>query len=740
VDARRQLQDIGSAVSTDFVKNRTILSFEEYTQLFLGSPAQQLRNAAQYLVDAIDFFGAEQVPHPTGRIRRFKVFDPTPEEPEVRVAGQEEVQNAVYRLLGNFVRAGSVNKLILLHGPNGSAKSSLVECLKRGLELYSQAPAGAQYTFNWVFPNEKLVKGSIGFGGEKGATTGSLATYAHLEAEDLEVRIGSPLREHPLLLIPLKERKKLITEALGPKSELVVPTVLLEGQLSHQSKKIYDALLTSYGGDYLKVLRHVQVERFYYARRYLAGIASVEPQMSVDAAYHQVTADRTQANLPPSLHSTVLFEPHGALVNANRGLIEYADLLKRPLEAFKYLLSFCESGEVPLEHFTLQLDEVLIASSNEKHLAAFKELPDFASFKGRIELVRVPYLRRWKVEREIYDTQVNPRTVGRHVAPHATSVAAMWATLTRLKKPLPDRYPQEVRALVERLTPLEKLKLYQDGEAPDRLTLQQQKELRKLVAPLYEESDAWPNYEGRSGASAREVKTALFNAAQSTDHDSLHPLAVLKELTGLVRDKSVYEFLQQEIVDGYHDHAEFVRVVEEQYLDWTDHEVRESMGLVSEGQYEELFERYVQTVSAWVKGERVPNRITGQAEKPDEGRLGEFELLVMPKGEDPKEFRKGLIATVGAWRIDNPEGLVVYRRIFPDLFKRLSDHFYEERKRTLRVNAENTLKLLSGERSSLSTKEQQQVERTLEVMKTKYGHTEASARDAIVFLMKKRYP
>ncbi|MBL8918487.1 MAG: serine protein kinase PrkA [Myxococcaceae bacterium] len=740
MDARRQLHDIGAAVSSDFVKNRSILSFEEYTQLFLGAPPQQLRNAAQYLTDAIDHFGVEQVPHPTGKIRRFKIFDPTPDEPDVRVAGQEEVQNAIYRLLGNFVRAAQVNKLIFLHGPNGSAKSSLVESLKRGLELYSQTPQGAQYTFNWIFPSEKLVKGSIGFGGEKGSgSSGALTSFAHLEAEDIEVRITNPLREHPLLLIPLKERRRLIEGALGGRSDLIVPSVLLEGQLSHKSKKIYDALLASYAGDYLKVLRHVQVERFYYSRRYLAGIASVEPQMSVDAAYHQVTADRTQANLPPSLHSTVLFEPHGALVNANRGLIEYADLLKRPLEAFKYLLGFCETGEVPLEHFTLQLDEVLIASSNEKHLAAFKELPDFASFKGRIELVRVPYLRRWKVEREIYDAQVNPRTVGRHVAPHATAVAAMWATLTRFKKPLADRYPQEARALIERLSPMEKLRLFQDGEAPDRLTLQQQKELKKLLPALYEESDAWPNYEGRSGASAREIKTALFNAAQSNEHESLHPLAVLKELAGLVRDKSVYEFLQQEIVDGYHDHAEFVRVVEEQYLEWTDREVRESMGLVSEGQYEELFERYVQMVSAWVKGERVMNRITGQAEKPDEGRLGEFEGYVMPKGDDAKEFRKGLIATVGAWRIDNPEGQVEYRRIFPDLFKRLSDHFYDQRKRTLRINAENTLKYLGDERASLSAKDQAQVKQTLEQMKSKYGHTEASARDAIVFLMKKRY-
>lgn len=738
MDARSFLQEVGSTVSSDFAKSRSLLSFEEYLQLFNTAPRLQARNAAQYLKDAIDSFGHELVSHPSGQVRRLKVFDAPKDGHQVRVAGQEEVQNALYRLLGNFVRAGRINKLILMHGPNGSAKSSLAESLKRGLELYSQTPDGALYTFNWVFPKDKLVKGSIGFG-EKVAT-GTVTSFAHLEAEDIEVRLTNPLREHPLFLIPRDERRKLLDQAFGKKdSDASAPSYLVEGELSTTNRKIFDALLASYSGDWLKVLRHVQVERFYVSRRYQVGTFTVEPQMSVDAAYQQVSADRTQANLPSALHSVVLFQPAGPLVSANRGLIEYADLLKRPLEAFKYLLGFSETQEVPLEHMVLQLDEVLIASSNEKHLAAFKELPDFSSFKGRIELVRVPYLRRWKVEREVYDAQVTPRTVGRHVAPHATRVAAMWAVLTRLKKPIADRYPPEARALVERLSPMEKLRLYQDGEAPDRLTVQQQRELKKLVPALYEESDSYPNYEGRSGASAREIKTALFNAAQSPEHDSLHPLAVLKELQALTRDKSVYEYLQQEIVDGYHDHAEFVRVVENDYLDVVDREVRDSMGLVSEAQYLDLFERYVQTVSAWLKGERVQNKLTGAQEKPDEGRLQEFEGYVMPKGDDATSFRRSLIATVGAWRIDNPEIPVDYARIFPDLFKRLSEHFYEERKRQLKRNVENILKYLSDERGTLSNKEQQQVRSTMDEMVARFGYTEASAKDAIVFLVRKRY-
>src|SRR5205814_1530574 len=163
---------------------------------------------------------------------------------------------------------------------------------------------------------------------------------------------------------------------------------------------------------------------------------------------HQVTADRSMANVPAALHNVVLFEPHGALVNANRGLIEYADLLKRPLEAFKYLLGFSETSEVPLEHMILQLDEVLIASSNEMHL-------------------------------------------------------------------------------------------YEEGVAPDRVALAQSKELRKQREAVYAESDAYPNYEGRSGASAREIKTALFNAAQNPSYRCLNALAVLEELEALCKDKSV---------------------------------------------------------------------------------------------------------------------------------------------------------------------------------------------------------
>jgi serine protein kinase len=745
VSAKDFLKEVGAAVSRDFLHDRSILSFEEYLDLFYQHPRAQTRNSAEYLLDVMDHFGAEQVPHPTGPIRRFKLFDLTDGDRGGRVAGQEEVQNAFYRLLGNFVRAGTVNKVILLHGPNGSAKSTMVESLKRAMELYSREPDGALYEIAWIFPSDKLVKGSIGFSDRAVAgPTGELTSYAHLDPESVEVRVTCEMRDHPLFLVPRPERRRLLERALkstvAPGSgEAVLPDWIVDGELCHKCRRVYNALLASTNGDWLRVLRHLQVRRFYLSRRYLVGAVTVEPQMSVDAAYHQVSADRSQANLPPALQNVVLFEPHGPLVNAHRGIMEYSDLLKRPLEAFKYLLGFSETGEVPMEHFVLQLDEVLIASSNEKHLGAFKELPDFASFKGRIELVRVPYLRRWRSEKEIYDAQVTSRTVGKHVAPHASEVAAQWAVLTRLKKPVRDRYPADVREVLEGLTPLEKLHLYQDGAAPDRLSLAQARELRKWLPMLYQESDAYPNYEGRTGASAREIKTALLNAAQNPDRPCLSPLAVLEELTALTRDKSVYEFLQEEVVDGYHDHEEFVRAVEQLLLESVDGEVRESMRLVSDEQYTSLFEQYVQHVRHWVKNERMLNRVTGEMERPDEKRMGEMEAIVMPRGDDPGEFRRGLMSQIGAHKLENPDAAMNYPRVFPDLLRRLRSHFFEERKRALSRGAENVLKALSDERSSLSPKELDQVQQTLNAMRDRYGYCEACAKEAILFLVRKRY-
>lgn len=748
MDAKGWLATVGKGVKGAFVENRSLLSFGEYVRTFMEAPRLHARSSSQYLRDVLDHFGSEERETPVGRERRFRLFD-LPFEPEaraLRVAGQEEVQVALYRALGTFVRSGKANKLVLLHGPNGSAKSSLVGALLRGMEAYSRTPEGALYRIHWIFPSERRLRGGgLGFGPR--AEGAELESYAHLEGEATDARLSCPMKDHPLLLVPRAERRRLLEEHCRPtnregagETDFVLSDYLLDGEPCHTCRQVHDALLGTYQGDWLKVLRHVQVERFYVSARYQQAAVTVEPQLSVDAGYRQVTADRSVAALPPALHTVTLFEPHGALVAANRGIIEYSDLLKRPLEAFKYLLGTSETGRVSLDHFVLQLDVVMIASSNEKQLAAFKESPEFPSFKGRLELVRVPYLRRASVEREIYDRQITRASVGRHVAPHATEVAAAWAVLTRLKRPIPERYEGDLRELVRGLTPVDKLGLYDTGEAPDRLSLAQAKILRKHAPDLYRESEVYPSYEGKAGASAREIKSALLRAAEAPGSRCLVPRAVLAELEALCRDETVHDFLQQEVVDGYHDHDEFVRAVEARYLDAIDEEIRDSMGLVSESQYRDLFARYVAIVSHWVKGEKMRNPLTGAYEPPDEQRMAEVEGIVMAAGSDPREFRRGLISAVGAFRLDHPEGEAIdYVAIFPDLFRRLRDQYFEERRREIRRIREDVLRYLSDERGGLEERARRRVEETLRTLRDRYGYCEDCARDAVLFLLRKRY-
>jgi predicted Ser/Thr protein kinase len=583
-----------------------------------------------------------------------------------------------------------------------------------------------------------------------GGGGGDLESYAHLEGDAIDARLACPVKDHPLFLVPRPERRRMLERLCRPASgaeaserDFVLSDYVADGDLCHFCQPIYGALLAANHGDWLKVLRHVQVERFYVSSRYQQAAVTVEPQLTADVAFRQITADRTLLSLPPVLHALSLHEAAGPLVAASRGILEYSDLLKRHPDTWKYLLGLGETGRVAVGGFLLHLDAVLVASANEQQLAAFREgaPAEFQSWKGRMELVRVPYLRRSSVERRIYDQQITPATVGRHVAPHATEIAALWAVLTRLDRPQPELYPDPVRAMVAELSPLEKLRLYDGAEAPDRLGLAKARELKKHLEALYRENENTPRYEGRTGASARELKTALMNAAQSPHYRCLTPMAVVEELEAICRERAVHDFLQQEPVDGYHDHEEFVRVAEAEVLDRLDEEIRDSMGLVTEGQYRELFGRYITQVSSWVKGEKVRNRVTGEYEKPDEGRMEEMERILMPEREDRSSYRRSLISNIGAYRLDHPDeqGEIDFALVFPDLFRRLREHYYEERKRQLRLAKENLLRWLSDERGQVDEKTRREVERTIVTLRERHGYCEHCAEDAVRFLLRRRY-
>ena len=742
VRIRDEVKELGERIRQGFIENRRVMSFAEYMDLLAAHPKQQLRSAPQYIRDCFDYYGTEQVRYPWGPTRRFKLFDCPWAEGRDRLIGQEAVQNRIYRALSNFVSEGVCNKLLLLHGPNGSAKSTLVRCIGRAMQHYSNLEDGALYRINWIFPTQKISRSGIGFSGTEFTDPARADTFAYLADEMVDAKLRDELRDHPIFLIPAREREKLLRKLL-PKSfendpDFVISDYIRFGRLSDKNRLIYESLLATYQGDYIKVLRHIQVERFYVRHRYREGYVTVEPQLSVDAGERQITADRSLTALPAALQSVTLFEYGGELVGANRGMIEYSDLLKRPLEAYKYLITTVERASVSTNNAILFLDLFFVGTSNEIHLSAFKEIAEFQSFKGRLELVRVPYLLDFTKEQQIYRQKLREAASSRHIAPHCDYVAALWAALTRMRKPMPDKYPDSVAELVGKLSPLEKAELYGLGRAPERLSAADARELLSHVGELWRESESYPNYEGRTGASPRELQAAIFNAANSEHYGYLSPLAILDELEELTKQTSVYPFLKQEALPGgFHDHKRFVSVVRERLIDAIDDEVRAALGLVDETEYVRLFNRYIHHVMNWSRGEKVHNPTTGAEEDPDEKMMEQVEETLEVMG-DPDDFRRDLIAKIGAWSLDNRNVRPDYKEIFVDHFKRMRDAYYAEQRATVQTGVEQLLSLLLS-RGGLSAEQLAEARRTLEVLTDRFGYTEDSARDAVTLLVRNRY-
>jgi serine protein kinase len=462
--------------------------------------------------------------------------------------------------------------------------------------------------------------------------------------------------------------------------------------------------------------------------------------MHVDANYQQLTYNKSVAALPASLQSLNLFALSGDLIDGNRGIVEFSDLLKRPVDSFKYLLTACETSSINVGPSIAYLDSVFLGSANEIQLDAFKEFPDFTSFKARIELIRTPYLMSVSQEAQIYSSQLTQYSGEKHIAPHVTWTVALWAVLTRLKKPNSINYLPNVSTIVSNLSPLEKAKLYDHGEVPGGLPPEDKKVLRATIRKLHEEYTNVPYYEGRMGASSREMKSILFEAAQNSEFACLSPLAVLRELEEFVKRITEYEFLKQDVKDGFHDATEFIAVVRNEYTNTIDLEVRESIGLYDSGQWEDFLKKYIQQISLVLKKEKVKNPITGKMEDPDLALIEEFEKIVDGPREvvEKETFRQNIISQVGVWSLDHPKEKVVYAKVFPEFWRKMEKYYFESQKALLTKMSEALL-VYGTERDDTTSEGSKLARQTVTTMKSKFGYCENCAKEVVSFLVKQRY-
>ena len=751
MDANQQtIKNVSTEVRRLFKQRQSILSFDHFLDIVKENPRSLMRNSAEYLRDCFLYFGesnSQEDPHSKVSSRRFKLFDMGTEK-GVPIIGCERVQEDIFRVLQAFVRQGVANKVIFLHGPNGSAKSSTVEAISHGMQKYSEVEEGAVYRFNWIFPVEKGAtpravsgeSGPIGFAARYDDGRGKDESYALLEDSQISSKLLSEFKENPLYLIPMPFREKILREFLGakegkkPEDVELPPHILLPG-LSKKNQLIFENLLAAYDGEIDKVYRHIQVERFFYSRQYRIGISTVEPQMSMDAQEKQLTIDRNIANLPAVLHNIRFTEAIGEIVEANRGILEFSDLLKRPVEAFKYLLTTVERATLGLPSATQNLDVVFFATANEKHLDAFKTLPDFSSFRGRFELVTVPYLLKISEETQIYRRDEQAISKSKKIAPHTIEMLCAWAVLTRLKHPDSDFYASDHRGIVNRLDPFAKAMLYDRRPLGDAYVAADQMALRQIRRQIMSESVGNVVYEGRVGASPREVRALLYRVAEESSSETITPMAVFTELERLLKDRSVYEFLQFEPRNKYHDVAFFIRNVRDWFAEVFEEEILGAMLLVEEGQYDQLLGRYVENAVAFIKKEKIFNRKTEGYDVPSEVLMNDVESILGVSGGDPTRFRESLLSRIASYKLDNPKAKIDFSTIFFDHLQRLKEHYYEQKSRLIETNLRAVLALDTDRQKQLTEKQVLAARSTLSELEKRYGYDEVSARECIKFLM-----
>ncbi len=712
---------------------QSVIAFEEYMKLFDKNPAKELRPTNIYLRDMFDYFGK-------GANGSFNLF--TREHADAPpVHGQVKTQKRIYNYLQNFMEEGYNNKFILLIGPNGSSKSSLVKKIMLATEDYSSTDEGSLFSFSWIFPIDQFVKGSLGLsskGGDK-----SINSYAHLEDKDISAIITSELKDHPLLLIPIKTRQKLIENALKKdhaRLETIRKSYLYNGDLSQRNRLIFDALLKNYKGSYEEVFKHIRVEPLHINRRYSIGATTIEPQLHVDANLQQITMDRRLASLPPSLQSLNLFAISGEVVLANRGILEFSDLLKRPLDTFKYLLMTMESKTINLHGILTELDIFFIGSSNEIHFTAFKQHPDFNSFKGRFNFLRVPYLMSYKEEEKIYAEQIDKLKEETYFEPHAISALCLWSVMTRMRAPVSKNYHDEkLGKIAEMLSPLEKCLLYSDKETPEMFDSESRQLLKMSVNEIQNEYENDSMYEGKFGISPREVKQIIYDLAYG--HKSVTFVEVLEYLELLNEKKAEYDFLNITHQNEYHNPLKFIDLIESWCLELLDNEVRESLGLVDERSYEEYISRYILSINAVIKGEKVKNNVTGKFEAPDSYFIKEFESNVHMT-EAPEKFRSNLIARLGAYALDHRGMAIVYSEVFDDLVHLLQESFRKEQKKIIDKIGTNLMLYLAeknGEYQNVEKDVKDMITKIIETLQVKYKYSENGAISSLQYLLKMRY-
>jgi serine protein kinase len=241
-------------------------SYEDYLSLVQKSP-DMARTAFPRIYDMILSHGSEEYTEHKKKIIRYHFFKDPFENGKDAVFG---LDIPLMKLVNMFKAAargyGPEKRVLILHGPVGSAKSTIARLLKKGLEVYSRTPEGAIYTFVWK--KNGLENGHI-FGSSD--------------------EIPCPMHEEPLRLIPADMRGKILQAFNDRLAE--DRRIHVEGDLCPPCRFMFRALMNFYQGDWGQVMKHVRVKRLVLSEKDRVGIGTFQPKDEKNQDSTELTGD-----------------------------------------------------------------------------------------------------------------------------------------------------------------------------------------------------------------------------------------------------------------------------------------------------------------------------------------------------------------------------------------------------------------------------------------------------------------
>ncbi|GJQ28838.1 MAG: serine protein kinase [Phycisphaerae bacterium] len=660
-------------------------TFWEYLDICAANPGVA-RNAYQRLYDAIMAQGVEKYKVFKKDVTRYRFFaDPFEDGADAIYGLDSALMQLVDCLRAAAEGYGTDKRILLLHGPVGSSKSTMARLLKKGVEAYSRTPEGAMYSFSWLLDEHCEVAPGA-------SAKEALRTHA----------FPCPMHEDPLVLIPREAREDVLAKmnaAYKPKHH--GGRLRVVGDPDPFCRKVYEDLMRFYEGDWRKAMEHVRVRRIVLSEKDRVGIGTFQPKDEKNQDSTELTGDINYRKIAVygSDSDPRAFNFDGELNIANRGVCEFIEILKLDVAFLYDLLGATQEHTIKPKKFAqTAIDEVILGHTNEPEYKRLQSNEMMEAFRDRTIKIDVPYNIRLDDEVRIYEKTFGPgRIQGIHIAPHTLEVAAMWAVLTRLEEPKKAG-----------LSLLQKLKLY-NGKSIPGFTEDSVRELREEA-----------HREGMNGISPRYVQDKVSNALvsrQALEDKGINPFMVMNELeSGL----SHHSLLSDENMRKRY--RELLSVVKEEYEDIIKGEVQRAIS-ADEDAIRRLCANYIENVRAYTQKERVKNKYTGRDEEPDERLMRSIEEKIDIPDSRKDDFRQEIMNYIGALALD---GKKFEYNTNARLYRALELKLFEDQR--------DTIKLKNLVSSVVDDETQKKIDVVKQRLIKNFGYNETSATDVLNYV------